>query len=55
MVRQEDIDNANKDENKLKKEDKGIKWDRSCTDIICCFIFIAFLVTMTGLSFLALT
>jgi len=55
MVRQDDIDNANKDENRLKEGDKGIKWERGCTDIICCFVFLVFLVAMVGASFLALT
>jgi hypothetical protein len=55
MVRQQDLDDANKDEHKLTKEDKGIKWERSCTDIICCIIFLAFIVVMVGLSGFALT
>jgi len=55
MVRQSDIDDAQKDDNKLKKEDKGIKWERSCTDCLCCMVFLAFLVAMVGCSFLAIT
>jgi len=55
MVRQQDLDDANKDEHKLTKDDKGIKWERSCTDIICCIIFLAFIVVMVGLSGFALT
>lgn len=43
------------DENKLDKKDKGIKWERSCTDILCCLIFLVFLVAMVGCSFWALT
>jgi len=39
----------------LKKEDKGIKWERKCTDMICCLVFLVFLVAMVGLSFFALT
>ena len=50
MVRQSDIDEANKDENKLKPEDKGIKWDRSCTDVICCLIFLVQLGSMIGIT-----
>ena len=41
MVRQADIDEANKPENKQTL--KGIKWERSCTDVICCLIFLLFL------------
>jgi hypothetical protein len=52
MARQVDIDEANKDENKVTE--KGIKWDRSCTDILCCLIFTAFIVVMIGLSGYAL-
>jgi len=48
MVRQSDIDDANKAENKI--ETKGIVWERGCTDILCCFIFTGFLVVMIGLS-----
>ena len=50
MVRQSDIDEANKDENKLGAEEKGIKWQRSCTDIPCCLVFSVFIVSMIGLS-----
>lgn len=53
MTRKEDLEDAQKDENKLKEG--GIKWDRTCTDVICCLVFMVFLVTMVGLSFLALT
>lgn len=31
-----------------------MKWERSCTDILCCLIFTAFLVVMVGLSGYAL-
>jgi choline transporter-like protein 2/4/5 len=44
MVRQADIDEANKPENKITK--KGIEWDRSCTDMLCCLIFVAFIASM---------
>ena len=53
MVRQADIDEANKSENKITT--KGIKWERSCTNILCCFIFTAFIVVMVGLSGFALS
>ena len=53
MVRKEDIEAASKDENKLKEG--GIKWDRTCTDVICCLVFMVFLVTMVGLSFIGFT
>lgn len=48
MVRQADIDEANKEENRIK--DKGMKWDRSCTDVIFCLVFFVFLVVMIALS-----
>jgi choline transporter-like protein 2/4/5 len=53
MARQADIDDANKPENKMTE--KGIKWDRSCTDILCCLVFLAFIVSMVGLSFIGFT
>jgi hypothetical protein len=53
MVRQSDIDDANKEENKITT--KGMKWERSCTDILCCLVFTVFLVVMVGLSFFAWT
>jgi hypothetical protein len=27
-----------------------MEWDRSCTDIFCCIVFLAFLVAMLGVS-----
>ena len=27
-----------------------MEWDRSCTDIICCIVFLVFLVAMLGVS-----
>ena len=35
----------------MKKEDGKVKMDRNCTDILCCIIFLAFLVIMVGLGF----
>jgi len=55
MARQADIDQANDEKNKLSKEDKGMTWDRSCTDVLCCLIFVVFLVVMVGVSFLGFT
>ena len=49
MARKEDIEEANKEENKLKT--KGMKMDnRHCTDTICCLVFVAFVVAMIGIS-----
>lgn len=48
MARQADIDEANKPENKMSL--KGIKWERSCTDIICCLIFSAFIVSLVAIA-----
>ena len=54
-LREADVEEANLDKNKLTKEDKGLKWDRSCTDVICCIVFMVFIVATIGLSFIALT
>ena len=54
-VREADVAEANEEKNKLSKEDKGLKWDRSCTDVICCLVFMVFIVATIGLSFIALT
>ena len=32
-------------------KDKGIKWERQCTDVICCLIFLVFTVAILGVSF----
>jgi hypothetical protein len=39
-------------ENKI--DQRGMKFDRSCTDILCCLIFTAFFVGMIGISGVAL-
>jgi hypothetical protein len=39
----------------LSEADKGIKWDRSCTDIFCCGIFIAFMISMGALTVYGMT
>ena len=52
MARQADIEEANKKDNKLEAKDKGMNWDRSCTDILCCLIFTVFVVVMFGVSFI---
>lgn len=48
MVRQADIDEANKPENKC--DQKGINWERSCTDVIFCLVFTVFIVVMVALA-----
>ena len=48
MPRAKDLEDANKDDNKYTE--KGMVWERSCTDIFCCLIFIAFLVSMIGIT-----
>ena len=53
MARQADIDEA--DKNKLSAADKGIKWERSCTDILCCLLFLVFLASMVGITGYATT
>jgi hypothetical protein len=55
MARQADIEEANKAENKIDPKDKGMNWDRSCTDIFCCLLFVVFFVVMVGVSFLGFT
>jgi len=52
MARQADIEEANKAENKLEAGDKGMKWERSCTDMLCCILFLGFVVAMVGASFI---
>ena len=52
MVRKEDLAEANKPENKISI--KGIKWERNCTDILCCLIFLAFLGSMVGITSIAI-
>jgi choline transporter-like protein 2/4/5 len=46
----------NAEEAESKKPDpseKGLKWERGCTDILCCLIFIVFTVAIFGVSFYA--
>lgn len=45
---QKNLDEASKDENKTSE--KGITKDRSCTDILFCLIFVAFIAGMVALS-----
>jgi hypothetical protein len=51
-ARQEDIDKANEAKEEFMKgcPEGGIAWERSCTDTLCCIIFLAFLVAMLGVS-----
>lgn len=47
-------DNKNAaNENKLST--KGMKYERSCTDIICCLVFTIFIVAMIGVSGFAIS
>jgi hypothetical protein len=39
MARQADLDEANSDKHKLDVKDKGLKWERSCTDTLFCLVF----------------
>lgn len=48
MAREKDIKDAQEKKEKMKRPDHGIEWDRSCTDIICFVLFIAFIVVMFG-------
>ena len=50
-ARQADIDEASQPQNKC--DQKGIKWERTCTDVICCLFFTVFLAAMVVLSVFA--
>lgn len=50
-ARKADIEEASKH----KFEKQGLEWDRSCTDIICCIVFLAFMVAMLGVSGFAIS
>ena len=39
-------------ENKIEK--RGMTYDRSCTDILCCLIFTAFFVGMIAITSIAI-
>ena len=49
--RKDDIEKASQQ----KFEKQGLVWDRSCTDIICCIVFLAFMVAMLGVSGFAIS
>lgn len=53
LTRKQDIEEANKEENKLKS--KEMKMDnRSCTDVMCCILFAVMLLAMVGVSAFAI-
>jgi len=47
MVRESDKEEAEK---KKPEAFVPMKFDRSCTDIICCIIFLAFIVSMVAIT-----
>ena len=47
MVREQDKKDA---EEKKPEAFVPMKFDRSCTDVICCLVFIAFIVSMVGIT-----
>lgn len=47
-ARQKDIEEADKKKNEI--EFKTLAWERSCTDAICCLIFVLFLATLVGIT-----
>jgi hypothetical protein len=54
MARQKDMDAASDPKNKLKQN--GVKMEgRHCTDMLCCFVFVAFLFALIGVSGYAFT
>ena len=55
MVRKEDLEEAEKEKENMKVVEGGIEWERSCTDVLCCLIFIAFIAAMLGVSGYALS
>jgi len=48
--KEKDLEKAKAQKDNMKVPDGGIEWNRSCTDILCCLIFLAFLVVMLGIS-----
>lgn len=50
MAREEDIEKAKKAKEEMVCPEGGIEWNRSCTDVLCCIMFLAFLVLMLGIS-----
>ena len=54
-VRDEDLKKAEEEKDKMTHIDGGIEWNRSCTDVICCLVFIAFICAMLGVSGYALS
>ena len=48
--KEENLKKAQDDSNKFKDGDATVKMDRSCTDILCCFVFLAFIIGMVILS-----
>lgn len=48
--KEDNLSKAQDDSNKFKDGDATVKMDRSCTDILCCFVFLVFLVGMVILS-----
>ena len=58
--RAKDTEQANDEKNKAKHhkngEAAGVKLDdRSCTDILCCLLFVAMMVVMVGITGYCLT
>ena len=48
--KERDLEKANAQKEGFKVPDGGIEWNRSCTDVLCCLAFLAFLVVMLGIS-----
>lgn len=55
MVREGNLERADENKKNFKQVEGGIEWERSCTDILCCMVFIAFIVAMMGVSGYALS
>lgn len=50
MARQADIEAAEKQKADDKSNFKTIAWERSCTDWLCCAIFLVFIASMVGIT-----
>jgi len=48
MVRQADKDEAEKE--KANNDFKTIEMNRSCTDTICCILFVVFIASLVGIT-----
>ena len=43
-------DKKEAEEKKSENDFKGMKWHRTCTDTLCCILFLAFIGSLVGLT-----